>query len=344
MVPTSLKRFNTFSLDATASELIAIESITQLESLLPISTPHLVLGGGSNMLFCENYQGAILLNKLAGIDYSQDDEHHYFRVAGGENWHDFVMHVVAQGIGGLENLALIPGSVGAAPVQNIGAYGTELADVCSSVVAYDLKTGQRLVFDNQQCDFSYRDSFFKANRHYFISEVTFKLTKQWQPTLDYGELRHWSASLTLAPTPNDVAFEVISVRNKKLPDPAMLPNVGSFFKNPIVNEQQAKLLKAQYPNMPQYPTVQGVKLAAGWLIDHLGFKGKQIGGAAVHQQQALVLVNEGGAVSNDVVTLASDIIDAVDSSFGVYLEPEVNMIDRNGYCRFTSLLTKDHDV
>ena len=344
MASTSLKQLNTFSLDATANELIAIESIGQLEALLPINEPHLVLGGGSNMLFCENYQGIVLHNKLSGIEHEQDDEYHYFRVAGGESWHQFVMQTAAQGIGGLENLALIPGSVGAAPVQNIGAYGAELADVCFEVVAYDLKKNQRLVFTNEQCRFAYRDSIFKANRHYFITQVTFKLMKQWQPKLDYGELRLWSSTLETPPTPHDVALEVIAVRNNKLPDPMILPNVGSFFKNPIVSLAQAQSLKLRYNQMPQYPTTQGVKLAAGWLIDQLGFKGKTVGGAAVHEQQALVLVNQGDALSSDVTTLAGQVITAVELAFGVQLEPEVNMINKNGYCQLASWLTKERYV
>lgn len=331
MAFNSLHQLNTFALPAQSNELIVVESLAQLIELLPVTSASLVLGGGSNMLFCQPYQGRVLLNKLRGIEYWQDNEHHYFKVAGGENWHDLVMHSVAQGIGGLENLALIPGSVGAAPVQNIGAYGVELANVCHQVVAYDLDTGECIEFDHEQCQFAYRESLFKVQRRYFISEVTFKLTKRWQPVLDYGELKLWAATLIDIPTPQAVAQQVIKVRNSKLPNPDVLPNVGSFFKNPIVSTERAAQLKIQFPDMPQYCAGVGVKLAAGWLIDNLGLKGTQVGGAAVHEHQALVLVNRGMASSTDVIKLARLIIDNVQQVYHVALEPEVNIIGKTGY-------------
>lgn len=332
----SLLHLNTFRLKAYANKLISVTAINQLEQLLPFKAPFLVLGGGSNMLFSEDYLGTILANNLQGIEQWEDEENHYFRVAGGENWHNFVMHCVDLNIGGLENLALIPGSVGAAPVQNIGAYGVELSQLCHEVISYDINTGLRHVMNNTDCQFAYRESLFKQQRHFFIAEVVFRLTKQWQPQLSYGELKAWSHNLqshdlNYAPTPKEVAQVIIDVRNKKLPDPTVLPNVGSFFKNPVITNEQAQQLKQQYNDMPQYPMAEGVKVAAGWLIDQLGLKGKKIGGASVHQHQALVLVNSDNASSIDVTNLANFIISAVEEAFNITLEPEVNVINNNGY-------------
>jgi len=344
MAAISLQHLNTFKLGAFADDLVAVTSIEQLELLLPFTSPFLVLGGGSNMLFSENYHGTILANKMQGIEQWSDDKHHYFKVAGGENWHAFVMHCVALNIGGLENLALIPGSVGAAPVQNIGAYGAELSQVCHEVIAYDISTGQRNVMKNSDCHFSYRESYFKKQRQFFITQVTFKLAKEWQPQLSYGELKTWSKMLSHLPTPQDVAEEVMRVRHHKLPDPAIIPNVGSFFKNPVVSNEHAKQLKQQYPEMPQYVMSTGIKLAAGWLIDQLGFKGKRVGGAAVHTQQALVLVNQTKATPKDVMNLAEEIIESVHSTFQVTLEPEVNVIDEQGYSQLDLCHKKGCDV
>jgi len=302
-----------------------------LEALLPIDEAVLVLGGGSNMLFTQDYDGLILHNQLLGIDISHDDDFHYVTGAGGENWHDLVMKCAELGLGGIENLALIPGTVGAAPVQNIGAYGVELRDVCQSVEAYDLDSGLKHVFNTEQCQFAYRDSLFKSYRRYVITSVTLKLTKYWQPTLDYGELKTWSAQLSQHPTPLQVANQVIMIRDKKLPNPDLIPNVGSFFKNPLVSLASAQALKTRFPNMPQYPANGEVKLAAGWLIDHIGLKGHSIGGAAVHEHQALVLINKQDATSQDVIGLAQHIRVLVEEYFGVVIEPEVNFIDANGY-------------
>jgi len=344
MTAISLQHLNTFKLDAHAHALIAVTSRAQLEMLLPLTSPFLVLGGGSNMLFSEDYHGTILANKMQGIEQWSDDNNHYLSVAGGENWHELVMHCTALNIGGLENLALIPGSVGAAPVQNIGAYGVELSQVCHEVIAYDITTGQRHVMSNTDCQFAYRESYFKKHRQFFITQVTFKLAKSWQPQLSYGELKAWSATLDCLATPHDVAQEVIRVRRHKLPDPAVLPNVGSFFKNPVVSDEYAKYLRIQHPSMPQYLMPDGVKLAAGWLIDQLGFKGKSIGGAAVHTQQALVLINQKEATSTDVINLADEIIQSVHKAFQVTLEPEVNVIDKQGYSQLALCHIKEGDV
>ncbi|MGB0833367.1 MAG: UDP-N-acetylmuramate dehydrogenase [Psychrobium sp.] len=342
MALTSLQTLNTFALAASADDYLAISELSQLKKQLPLQQPFLVLGGGSNMLFCQSYQGLILHNQLLGIEHWEDENHYYFKVAGGENWHEFVMYCAERDIGGLENLALIPGSVGAAPVQNIGAYGVEIADICQQVMAIDLLTGEDVIFSHQQCQFAYRESVFKAKRHYFIHHVVFKLPKAWTPILDYGELKAWAKDRDSEISPLSVANEVIAVRNNKLPDPAELPNVGSFFKNPVVSKPQAMALLSEYPQMPQYDVGDEVKLAAGWLIDQLGLKGYQIGGASVHQRQALVLVNTDNATSQDVVSLATYIIERVLMTYGVELEPEVNIIANGGYSSLAQLIEEQH--
>lgn len=327
----SLAQLNSFKLDIGAKAIVDITSLKVLQALLPIDKQVLVLGGGSNILFTQHFDGTILHNRLKGISITQDDEHYYLQVAGGENWHDLVMHCVAQGIGGLENLALIPGTVGAAPIQNIGAYGVEFSELCDEVEAYDLREGSLHRLSCDQCRFGYRDSLFKQQRHYFISHVRLKLAKRWQATLNYGELKEWANNLRRPPTPLQVAQQIIAIRQRKLPDPKVIPNVGSFFKNPYVSLAQAKQLMAEYPNMPQYPAMNKVKLAAGWLIDQLGLKGFAIGGAAVHQQQALVLINQGNATAKDVVLLAQSIREQVHARFNVTLEPEVNFVGMTEY-------------
>lgn len=338
-MPThSLSELNSFKLNVNAHRLIEISQLSKLEPLLPLTTDVLVLGGGSNILFTQDFNGTIILNRLLGIDITQDDEYVYLRVAGGENWHDLVMHCAEQGIGGLENLALIPGTVGAAPVQNIGAYGVEFCQLCDYVETIDLATGKIRRWSSEQCDFSYRESIFKSQRHYFITEVGMKLPKNWRPVLAYGELKTWAHSVERDVTPIEVAQEVIRVRQAKLPDPSVIPNVGSFFKNPVVTQTVATRLKKDYPDMPQYSVDNGVKLAAGWLIDQLGLKAYQSGGAAVHDRQALVLVNKGKATSDDVITLAEHVRGRVQEHFNVILEPEVNFIDGYGYTNLDKVL------
>jgi len=335
----SIRHLNSFKLAVSARRLVNITSIDVLTAQLPIGGNVLLLGGGSNMLFTQDYAGLVLYNQLRGIEITQDSDFYYLQVAGGENWHDLVITCAEQGIGGLENLALIPGTVGAAPVQNIGAYGLEFCDVCEHVEAYSLEDGRKRSFSVAECEFAYRDSLFKSQRSYFISSVRLKLSKQWQPILAYGELKAWASSLTIAPTPLQVANQVIAIRESKLPDPAIIPNVGSFFKNPLVSIEQAQVLKTLYPTMPQYPHRGLVKLAAGWLIDQLGLKGYSIGGAAVHQHQALVLINKAQATPDDVVKLAQYIRQRVDQHFSVSLEPEVNFIDAHGYSHLDKALS-----
>jgi UDP-N-acetylmuramate dehydrogenase len=290
------------------------------------------------MLFSQHYQGTVLHNQIMGCKFSQDQDYHYINVGGGESWHQLVMNCCEQGIGGFENLALIPGTVGAAPIQNIGAYGVELADLCVGLDAYSLSDGTKYYFNNNQCQFGYRDSMLKRSREYFISQVYFKLAKRWQPQLKYGELKAWAQTQSEAITPLDVAQQVIAVRQAKLPDPELLPNAGSFFKNPVVSNVVAQQVLSQYPDCPSYPSGDDIKLAAGWLIDRLGLKGFNIGDAAVHRDQALVLINQGRATSVELIQLAAYVRQQVQSKFGVILEPEVNFIAATGYS------TLDHQL
>lgn len=333
----SLKQFNTLTLDAHCLWLAEIEQLVDLQVLRQqpelASLPRLYLGGGSNVLFSTDFMGVVLLNKLQGITVTEHADHWLLHVGAGENWHHLVQHSLQQGWYGLENLALIPGSVGAAPVQNIGAYGVELADVCTYVDAYNWQSGEVERILAADCQFGYRDSIFKhqCQDSHFITAVGFRLTKQWQGRLNYGPL----ASLGEDASAQAVFDTVCATRISKLPDPAVLGNAGSFFKNPQVSAKLAEQLKVRYPDMPQYPAEHGqIKLAAGWLIDQCGLKGFRIGQAGVHQQQALVLVNLGGATAIEMIALAAHVRDCVAQRFAVELEHEVRFM---GALRETTL-------
>lgn len=290
----------------------------------------MVIGQGSNLLFIEDFNGAVLINRLLGIEHQQDQDFHYLRVQGGESWHQLVKWSLEQHIYGLENLALIPGCAGSAPIQNIGAYGVEFKDFCDYVELINLATGELLRLNNAQCQFSYRDSIFKHQyQHGFvITAVGLKLAKNWQPRLQYGPLAKFNANCVDA---QQIFDEICTIRQSKLPDPKLSGNAGSFFKNPVIRQQQFQQLISQYPSIPHYPQADGsIKLAAGWLIDQCALKGYQIGGAAVHQQQALVLINKANASSKDVLYLARYIRQRVGAKFDVWLEPEVRFIASNG--------------
>ena len=327
----SLTQLNTLQLTASCEQLITVTSIHQLEQILPVAKA-LVLGGGSNILFAQHYSGTVLHNQIFGYELTHDSEFHYLSVAGGENWHQVVMNCCEMGIGGLENLALIPGSDGAAPIQNIEDYGVELANICVGVDAYSLSSGQKCYFTASQCQFAYRDSMLKRSRDFFISRVYFKLAKNWQPQLSYGELQAWRQQLAGLPSPLDVARQVIKIRQAKLPDHYTIPNAGSFFKNPVLTPSQANKLLTKFPGCPHYPAGENIKIAAGWLIDQLGLKGFSIGGAAVHSKQALVLVNQTQATPEQLIALAAYVRDQVNDKFEIRLEPEVNFIANDGYC------------
>ncbi|HEY1148708.1 MAG TPA: UDP-N-acetylmuramate dehydrogenase, partial [Pseudoduganella sp.] len=288
--------------------------------------PRLVLGGGSNLLLTGDFPGLVLHICLEGRELLAGDAgHHHVRAAAGENWHEFVQWTLAQGVGGLENLSLIPGTVGAAPIQNVGAYGAETKDVFLSLTAFDPASGETVEMDAAACRFGYRDSVFKhEGRELIIVDVRFALPRAWQPNLRYAELANAVAEQGLsAPTPQQVADTVIAIRRRKLPDPAQIGNAGSFFKNPVVSAEHCARLLQQFPALVHHAQADGSqKLAAGWLIDQCGWKGRSLGAAGVYPKQALVLVNNGGASGADVQRLAAAIQADVATRYGVRLEPE----------------------
>ncbi|PRE40012.1 UDP-N-acetylmuramate dehydrogenase [Burkholderia multivorans] len=328
-----LAAHNTFGIDARARYAARITHPAQFEALhrdARVATlPHLVLGGGSNVVFTRDFDGLVLLDEIAGRRVVRDDDDAwYVEAGGGENWHAFVGWTLEQGMAGLENLALIPGTVGAAPIQNIGAYGLEMNAYFDSLVAVELATGRSERFDAARCAFGYRDSFFKRDGRgrFAIVSVTFRLPKRWTPRLGYADVTRELDARGISPaaaTPRDVFDAVVAIRRAKLPDPRELGNAGSFFKNPVIDRAQFDALHARAPGVVSYPQPDGrVKLAAGWLIDRCGWKGRALGAAAVHDRQALVLVNRGGATGADVLALARAIQHDVRTQFGVELEPE----------------------
>lgn len=327
----SLKPFNTFGLPAVAQQLVRIAGDADVRRVVDHPqfgrAPKFILGGGSNIILTRDMPQLVLKVEVAGrrlVDTRPDAV--IVEAGAGENWHEFVAWTLAQGWPGLENLALIPGTVGAAPVQNIGAYGLELKDRFESLDAVDLVTGRSVTLGASICAFGYRDSVFKhelAGRT-LITRVRFRLPRPWQPVLGYLDLeRKMRECGVAAPSAQQVFDWVCAIRRAKLPDPARLGNAGSFFKNPVVTPEQCRDIIGRDPEVVHYPLPDGsVKLAAGWLIDACGWKGKAVGGAAVYEKQALVLVNRGGAIGSEVMTLARAIQESVYGRFGIRLEPE----------------------
>ncbi|MBT0725739.1 UDP-N-acetylmuramate dehydrogenase [Rosenbergiella sp. S61] len=329
---TSLKTLNTFGLSICAERIVyATNTETLIESWQAHKEkPWLLMGGGSNVLFLDDFEGTVVVNKLTGISVDQTKDDWLIHCAAGENWHDFVQFTIKKGMAGLENLALIPGTVGSAPIQNIGAYGVELKDVCEYVDILDLNRNHSLRLTNAECLFGYRESIFKHQyqQGYVITAVGFRLAKEWQPNLSYGPLKAVETSLT---TPQSIFDKVCEIRRSKLPDPAKIGNAGSFFKNPIIPTQDAEVIKLRYPDAPFYPQSEGeVKIAAGWLIDQAGLKGYVANRAGVHPQQALVLINLGHAQPEDLISMAKYVRDTVYKQFAIWLEPEVRFIGRQG--------------
>ena len=328
-----LQPLHTFGLPAHARELRLLTNQDDLMAFARVrqeGQPFLLLGEGSNTVFTSPQVDATIWKvALKGRRYlGCDGVHHHLRVWAGENWHHTVEWTVAMGWGGLENLALIPGCVGASPVQNIGAYGVELKDRVSAVHVFDLDVQKECIFNLDECEFAYRDSVFKhaAQGRYVITAVDFALPVQWQPVLGYGDVAQRVAELGKL-TPLNL-FKVISaIRTEKLPDPAVLGNSGSFFKNPIVSESKAQALVEQFPNIVNYPADHGqVKLAAGWLIEQCGLKGHVVGGVGVYNKQALILVNHGHGKGVELAKVIEDVQEAVNARFGVTLEAEPNLI------------------
>jgi UDP-N-acetylmuramate dehydrogenase len=327
----SLKPYNTFGLPAVAHTLVRIAGDADVRQVVDHPqlglAPKFILGGGSNIVLTKDMPQVVLKVEVMGRRVIEERANGWIVEAGaGENWHDFVMWTLAQGCPGLENLALIPGTVGAAPVQNIGAYGIELQDRFESLDAVDLVTGRSVTLRHEICAFGYRDSEFKhslAGRA-LITRVRFHLPKPWKPVLGYLELERKVAETGIArPSAQQVADWVIAIRRAKLPDPALIGNAGSFFKNPVVTPEQCRDIIGRDPEIVHYPMPDGsVKLAAGWMIDACGWKGKTVGQAGVYERQALVLVNRGGAIGSEVMTLARAIQESVYGRFGIRLEPE----------------------
>ena len=327
----SLRSHNTFGLPAMAATLVSIRSDADVRRVVDHAelglAPKFVLGGGSNVVLTRDVPGVVLKVEIMGRQLLHDGPDAWILEAGaGEPWPEFVAWTLDQGFFGLENLALIPGSVGAAPVQNIGAYGIELKDRFESLDAVDLVTGRSVTLTAAECQFGYRDSVFKgllAGKS-LITRVRFRLPKPWQPVLGYLELERKMAETGISqPTARNIFDWVCAVRRAKLPDPAVVGNAGSFFKNPVVSAEQCRDIIGRDPEIVHYPLPDGsFKLAAGWLIDACGWKGKTVGNAGVYEKQALVLVNRGGASGAEVVTLARAIQESVYGRFGIRLEPE----------------------
>ena len=326
----SLLPYNTFGIDVSAARFLEYSSVEELKKLIvqgAVVTPFLHIGGGSNLLFTKDYDGLILHSRIEGIEVTEEDEYSVsVRVGAGVVWDDFVAYCVEHGWYGTENLSLIPGEVGASAVQNIGAYGVEVKDLISSVETVNIQ-GVKRVFQVDECGYSYRNSIFKRPemKQVFVTYVCFRLSKKEHYTLDYGTIRQ-----ELEDCPVDLKTlrrVIIRIRESKLPDPKVLGNAGSFFMNPVVPRGVFEALQKQYPQMPFYELdADRIKIPAGWMIDRCGWKGKSLGPAAVHDKQALVLVNRGGATGADIVALSDAVRASVREKFGIDIHPEVNFI------------------
>ena len=325
----SLLSRNTFGMDVKAKRFVEYDNEEELKALIPtLSGEVLHMGGGSNLLFKGDFEGTVLHSAIKGIEVVDESaESALVRAGAGEVWDDFVAWAVERGYGGVENLSLIPGEVGASAVQNIGAYGVEAKDVIALVEAIDLSNGQKRVFGTEECNYAYRQSIFKnaLKGKYAITYVTYRLQKQPVLKLDYGNIRAVLGD-NGQHTISDVRQAIIDIRNAKLPDPKVQGNAGSFFMNPVVSREKFLSIQKDYPQMPYYEVEGGVKIPAGWMIDQCGWKGKSLGRAGVHDKQALVLVNLGGASSEEIITLCNTICKDVYDKFGIDIHPEVNLI------------------
>ena len=329
----SLKPYNTFGIDVKARQFVEITQLSDLQSLLKkhTQTPLLILGGGSNVLFTKDFEGLVVQIKLKGISIlHEDDTHVQLEVAAGEVWHDLVIHCVKQGYGGIENLSLIPGTVGAAPMQNIGAYGVEIKQVLESVQAVERSTGEVRSFSNEECKFGYRESVFKNiyKDQFVITGATIKLTKQPQFNVSYGAIKETLQDNNITDLSiGAISQAVCQIRSSKLPNPAEIGNAGSFFKNPEIPVAQFDELKQKFPHIVGYPIGKTkVKVPAGWLIEQSGWKGKRFGNIGVHTRQALVLVNYGGGNGAEIRQLSQNIQASVLNKFGIEIKPEINIV------------------
>lgn len=331
-----LSRWHTFGVKAKARYFVHIRQKDDLNELFRTSFfqdhRRLLLGGGSNMVFLHDFEGLVIHMAIDGITVQQVDDHQVLVTAGaGVIWNDLVIYCVQHGYGGIENLTLIPGTVGAAPIQNIGAYGVELESVFESLEAWDLTTAGIKTFDKEDCHFGYRNSFFKneGKDRYLVTSVTLRLSRRPKLNLSYGALQRAMSDEGLDPkdaTISDISSLVKRIRTSKLPDPGKMGNSGSFFKNPVISREQYQELASNYEGMPAYPSGDGIKVPAGWLIEQCGFKGRRFGNVGVYDRQALVLVNYGGANGREVFTLSEHIREEVMRKFHIQLEHEVNII------------------
>ena len=328
-----LKHRNSFGLDSMAEFAYEITSADQLPALMKeLGDKKLawrVLGGGSNVILPESLPGATILINILGQDLvKSDDIYSWLSVGAGVNWHELVSWTLEHNLPGFENLALIPGTVGAAPIQNIGAYGVEIGEYIDSIEVFDSAAHAFVTLPQEACQFAYRDSYFKKNPNRFIvTKVVFKIPKVWHARLQYADLAKQFSESNSSPSAKQIFDAVCTIRSKKLPDPKVIGNAGSFFQNPIVSNEQCEQLIQQFPNLISYPDDNGKrKLAAGWLIDQCGFKGKRIGTVGVYEKQALVLVNHGGGTSTDILNLANSIQEEVLKKFNVQLEIEPNIL------------------
>ena len=330
----SLKNFNTFGIDVSARYFVEIAHEDDLAELFMdpqwLHVKRLVMGGGSNMLLVNDYDGLIVRINIRGIEHRINHNEVFVEAGAGEVWNDLVNYCVDRGYAGIENLSLIPGSVGASPVQNIGAYGVELQDVFKSCRAFEIATRQFKTFTKEDCHFAYRESIFKGElkEQYIIVSVKLQLSLTANLNLKYGAIEQELTNRGISnPTIKDVSRVVSHIRVSKLPDPSTIGNAGSFFKNPVIGQTEFETVHSKFPDLVNYPAGDGkIKLAAGWLIEQCGWKGKVVGNTGTWKNQALVLVNHGGATGEEVYSLSSQIIDSVYSKFGVLLEREVNII------------------
>ena len=328
----NLKEYNTFGISVKAEMFAVFSSIEELKQILSFRNNKklLVLGGGSNLLLTKDFDGLVIKNEIKRFEVIEETASEVIVESGaGENWHEFVLNCIDKGFGGIENLSLIPGSVGASPMQNIGAYGVEIKDVFESLSAYHIASGEIHYFDKTKCEFGYRESIFKnkVKGEYIILTVTFRLTKNPTINSSYGAINEQLKVMGIQePTIKELSAAVIAIRQSKLPDPKIIGNAGSFFKNPTVEIALLEQIQKNYPDIPNYPAVNGKKLAAGWLIEKAGWKGRTFDNYGVHKLQALVLVNYGNCTGQEIFDLSSQIIQDVFEKFGVLLEREVNIL------------------
>ena len=330
----SLKNHNTFGIEAKAKQFVAVHSVADLKTVLEENptTKKFILGGGSNMLLTQDIDALVIHVDLKGKEIIKEDEHFvWVESQAGENWHEFVLWTINQNFGGLENMSLIPGNVGTTPVQNIGAYGTEVKDTFVSCDAMNITTHDMKTFTKEECHFGYRESIFKheAKDQYVITSVIFKLTKtNHKINTSYGDITKELENKNITnPTLKDVSNAVIAIRQSKLPDPKELGNSGSFFKNPIISRTLFNEVKAKFPEIKHYDVSETeVKVPAGWLIEQAGFKGKRFGDAGIHKNQALVLVNYGNATGQEILNVSKDIQKTIFEKYGIAIEAEVNVI------------------